>query len=94
MVYDKMINSEESYLYFSIKIHDLSDLSEMYAIINLEDENKGMAASQVIKIKLILFELTLYLYMTGRMFNANQCSLCLNDFNTRFAGNDIRYIIL
>ncbi|XP_034967788.2 WD repeat-containing protein 19 isoform X1 [Zootoca vivipara] len=25
-----------------IKIHDLSDLNEMYAIINLEDENKGL----------------------------------------------------
>ncbi|XP_077157824.1 WD repeat-containing protein 19 isoform X1 [Paroedura picta] len=25
-----------------VKIHDLSDLNEMYAIINLEDENKGL----------------------------------------------------
>lgn len=30
------------YFFFSIKIHDLSDLREMYAIINLDDENKGM----------------------------------------------------
>lgn len=30
------------YFCFSIKIHDLSDLREMYAIINLDDENKGM----------------------------------------------------
>lgn len=27
---------------FSIKIHDLADMREMYAIINLDDENKGM----------------------------------------------------
>lgn len=30
------------YFCFSIKIHDLSDLRKMYAIINLDDENKGM----------------------------------------------------
>lgn len=30
------------YFCFSIKIHDLTDMREMYAIINLDDENKGM----------------------------------------------------
>ena len=29
-------------LLFSIKIHDLTELRDMYAIINLDDENKGI----------------------------------------------------
>lgn len=29
-------------LLFSIKIHDLTELRDMYAIINLDDENKGL----------------------------------------------------
>lgn len=37
-----MMTENDFYLCFSIKIHDLSDLREMYAIINLDDENKGM----------------------------------------------------
>lgn len=27
---------------FSVKIHDLTELRDMYAIINLDDENKGI----------------------------------------------------
>lgn len=37
------------YFCCSIKIHDLSDLREMYAIINLDDENKGMLNSPLLE---------------------------------------------
>lgn len=40
------------YFCFSIKIHDLSDLRKMYAIINLDDENKGML---VIALRMEIF---------------------------------------
>lgn len=40
------------YFCFSIKIHDLSDLIKMYAIINLDDENKGML---VIALRMEIF---------------------------------------
>lgn len=32
---------------FSVKIHDLTELRDMYAIINLDDENKGMGLGKV-----------------------------------------------
>lgn len=32
--------------FFSIKIHDLAELKDMYAIINLDDENKGTDFSE------------------------------------------------
>lgn len=35
------------FLFFSIKIHDLAELKDMYAIINLDDEHKGITFSEV-----------------------------------------------
>lgn len=51
MMTEIYISENDCLLFFSIKIHDLSDLREMYAIINLDDENKGMlTVSMRIKI--------------------------------------------
>lgn len=43
-------------MFFSIKIHDLAELKDMYAIINLDDENKGTGFSEAIQHFLIQFQ--------------------------------------
>lgn len=51
---------------FSVKIHDLTELRDMYAIINLDDENKGIDLGKA----------DLY-FVIVVMENNNCCMICI-----------------
>lgn len=54
-------------LLFSIKIHDLTELRDMYAIINLDDENKGIVLAEASWYFVVIIVKTLYaLHSCGR----------------------------